>query len=282
MERARWQAPLATPPFHSWTFPDGTLWTEFHRADGGYLLRFPQLADFLVATNARTVSCFPVPDASDGTTQHLYLNQVLPLVLSKLGKQVFHASAVEIGAGAIAFLGESGRGKSTLAAGFAVSGCRFLTDDGLVLEPNSKGFEALPSHPSIRLWEDSEAALIPPAARRAPPVHYTTKARFLADEDLAFCEVPRPLRRVYVLGDGVAEDVTIEPLTAAETLIELVKHSFILDIEEQPRLASHFDQVAALANRPIHYRIDYPRQFEKLTTVRQSILSHLHEEDHAT
>jgi len=282
MERARWQASLATPPFHSWTFPDGTLWTEFHRADGGYLLRFPQLADFLVAADARTVSCFPVFDVSEATTQHLYLNQVLPLVLSKLGKQVFHASAVEIGAGAVAFLGESGRGKSTLAASLAVSGCRFLTDDGLVVEPSAGGFKALPSHPSIRLWEDSEAALMSPSARRAPAVHYTAKARFLADEDLAFCAVPRSLRRVYVLGDGAAEDVIIEPLTAAQTLVELVKHSFILDIEEQSRLASHFDQVATLANHQIHYRLDYPRQFEKLTAVQQAVFSHIYEEDHAT
>ena len=37
MERASPQLPLAAPPFHTWAFPDGVLWTEFHRADGGYL-----------------------------------------------------------------------------------------------------------------------------------------------------------------------------------------------------------------------------------------------------
>jgi hypothetical protein len=269
---------LAIPPFHAWVFPDGTLWTEFHRADGGYLLRFPQLADFQVSADADTVTCVPVPEVPEGTARHLYLNQVLPLVLSKLGQLVFHASAVEIGSGAVAFVGESGRGKSTLAASFAVSGCRFLTDDGLVVEPSAESFEALPSHPSIRLWDDSEAALIPPAARRAPPVHYTSKARFLADDELAFCAVPRPLRRVYFLGDGSAERLEMRRLSAAETLVEWVKHSFLLDIEEQPRLASHFDQVAALANRPIHYRLDYPRRFEELAAVRQAILAHARDE----
>jgi hypothetical protein len=279
IERARLQAHLASPPFHTWAFPDGTLWTEFHRADGDYLLRFPHLADFLVSVDACAVTCIPVPEVPEGTARHLYLNQVLPLVLSKLGKLVFHASAVEIGAGAVAFVGESGRGKSTLAASFAVSGCRFLTDDGLVVEPSGEGFEVLPSHPSIRLWDDSEAALIPPAARRAPPVHYTSKARFLADDELAFCAVPRSLLRVYFLCDGTTERLEMRRLSAAETLVEWVKHSFLLDIEEQPRLASHFDQVAALANQPIHYRLDYPRRFEELAAVRQTILAHAHEED---
>lgn len=279
LQPARLQPPVDHPPFHAWTFPDGTLWTEFHRANGGYLLRFPQLADFQVSADARTVTCIPAPEVPEGTAQHLYLNQVLPLVLSKLGKLVFHASAVEVGGGAVAFVGESGRGKSTLAASFAVSGCRFLTDDGLVVEPSGEGFAALPSHPSIRLWEDSEAALIPPAARRAPPVHYTAKARFLADDELAFCAAPRPLRRVYFLGEGDTERLELRPLSAAETLVEWVKHSFLLDIEEQPRLASHFDQVAALANQPIHYRLDYPRRFDELAAVRQAILAHARQED---
>ena len=271
---ARLQPPVAHPPFHTWTFPDGTRWTEFHRTNGGYLLRFPDLADFQVSADGLHVTGFPAPEISETTVQHLYLNQVLPLVLSKLGKLVFHASAVEIGEGAIAFAAESGRGKSTLAASFAVNGFRFLTDDGLVLEPAGDGYEVLPSHPSIRLWADSEDALIPPAARRAPPVHYTTKARFLAGADLVFCEQPRPLRRVYFLGDGRAATLELQRLSGAEALVEWVKHSFLLDIEEKPRLASHFDQVAKLANQPIHYRLDYPRRFEELARVREAIVEH--------
>jgi hypothetical protein len=274
----RRQPPSAVCPFHTWSFPDGTLWTEFYRVEGGHLLRFPGLADFEVSADGQVVTCLPAPGVSEATSQHLYLNQVLPLVLSKQGKLVFHASAVEVGAGAIAIVAESGRGKSTLAASFALSGHRFLTDDGLVVEGGKDGFAALPSHPSIRLWEDSEAALIPPAAGRAPPVSYTSKARFLAGDDLVFCDTPRALRRVYFLGDGSAGELTIQPLSAAQALVEWVKHSFLLDIEEQPRLASHFDQVAALANRPIHFRLDYPRHFDDLPQVRRAIIDHVQRE----
>ncbi|HRZ06745.1 MAG TPA: hypothetical protein P5102_11455 [Candidatus Competibacteraceae bacterium] len=278
LQSARLQPPVNHPPFHTWTFRDGTLWTEFHRTNGGYLLRFPNLADFQVSADGLHVTGFPAPEVSKATSQHLYLNQVLPLVLSKLGKLVFHASAVEIGGGAVAFVAESGRGKSTLAASFAVNGFRFLTDDGLVVEPGVDGFAALPSHPSIRLWEDSEDALVPPTARRAPPVQYTAKARFLADEDLAFCDQPRPLQRVYFLGDGRTATLELHRLTPAEAVIEWVKHSFLLDIEEKPRLASHFDQVAKLANQPIHYRLDYPRRFEDLAHVREAIVEHARHE----
>lgn len=279
LQPVRLQSPVAHSPFHTWTFPDGTLWTEFHRANGGYLLRFPDLADFEITADSLHVTGFPAPDVPEATIQHLFLNQVLPLVLSKQGKLVFHASAVEIGDGAIAFVGESGRGKSTLAASFAANGFRFLTDDGLVVEPGIHGFEALPSHPSIRLWEDGEGALVPPTARRAPPPHYNSKARFLADESLVFCDQPRLLRRAYFLGDGSAATLELQRLTAAEAVIAWVKHSFLLDIEERARLASHFKQVADLANQPIHYRLDFPRRFKELERVRRVIVEHARASD---
>lgn len=274
----RRQAPLGIQPFHAWAFPDGTPWTEFYRVGGGYLLRFPDLADFQVSADGLEVTCFPAPEVSQATSQHLYLNQVLPLVLSKLGKLVFHASAVEVAGGAIAFAAESGRGKSTLAASFAVSGFRFLTDDGLVVETAAQGFEVLPSHPSIRLWADSEEALIAPGVETAPALSFTSKSRFLAGDAVRFCDQPRPLRRVYFLGDGSATTLVFQRLSAAETLVEWVKHSFLLDVEERPRLASHFDQVATLANQPIHYRLDYPRRFEDLARIRQAIVEHADDE----
>ena len=152
----RLQEQLRGEPFHEWTFPSGTIWTAFYRMDAAYLLRFPDLADFQVSADGLNVTCFPAPHVSDTTIEHLYLNQVLPLALSRLGKLVFHGSAVEVAGGAIAFVAASGQGKSTLAASFATGGYRFLADDGLVLEPIGGGYHVLPSHPSIRLWEDSQ------------------------------------------------------------------------------------------------------------------------------
>ena len=273
------QTPVDLLPFHEWDSPDGTLWMQFFRTETGYLLRFPDMADFQVSADGLAVVCTPAPGVPDGTPEHLYLNQVMPLALSKLGKLVFHASAVEVGNVAVAFVGESGRGKSTLAASFAAAGIRFLTDDGLVLEACGENYQVLPSHPSIRLWEDSQEALVSADAATAPPLHFTSKSRFLAGSDLAFCEQSRPLRRAYFLGDGSAPTLTFQRMGAAEALLEWVKHSFLLDVEEQRLLASHFDQTAKLANQPIYYRLDYPRRFEELASVRQAIVEHALEED---
>jgi hypothetical protein len=279
LKDARLQTPLDNTPFHQWVFPDGVLWTEFYRTDTSYVLRFPALADFEVSSNGRTVFCNPAPNISEETIRHLYLNQVLPLALSKLGKLVFHGSAVEVAGAAVACVAESGKGKSTLAASFARGGFRFLTDDGLVVEACGNGYQAMPSHPSIRLWADSEEALKLENVKKAPPLSYTSKSRFLSGPDIVFCDQPRPLRRVYFLGDGSADAIRIDPMSAPQALVEWVKHSFLMDIEKRSLLASHFDQVAKLANQPIHFRLDYPRRFEDLASVRQAIVEHINEQD---
>ena len=59
-----------------------------------------------------------------------------------------------------------------------------------------------------------------------------------------------------------------------KALLEWLQHSFLLDVEEKPRLASHFDQLARLANQPIHYRLDYPRHFDDLPRVRPAPVEH--------
>lgn len=277
-ETVRLQMPTGKEPFHEWTFPDGTVWTCFYRNGSDYLLRFPDLADFEVSSNGHTVRCWPVPGISEYTVQHLYLNQVLPLVLGKQGKLVFHASAIEIGSAALVFMGISGRGKSTLAASFATNGFRFLTDDGLTVEEENSRYQVQPSHPSIRLWQDSQEALVADDVPIAPSVQHTSKARFLAGEDMAFCEEARPLQRLYFLGEGTASAVEFQPMGPSEALIELVRHSFLLDIEEPAMLARHFDRLARLVSEPVFYRLDYPRRYEDLALVRQAIIEHATEE----
>jgi hypothetical protein len=272
------QQPIDQAPFHEWALPDGTLWSQFFRTSTGYLLRFPDFADFSISSDGREVSARPVPGVSQQTVEHLYLNQVLPLALSKQGKLVFHASAVEIDGAAVAFIGASGKGKSTLAASFATRGFRFLTDDGLMVESRDGGHQVLPSHPSIRLWHDSKTALIAPDTPTSPALEFTSKSRFLAGDRIAFCDTPRPLRRVYFLGNGSAAAITFQPMKPTEALIELVKHSFLLDIEERDMLAAHFDELSSLASPPIYFRLDYPRRYDDLAAVREAIVQHATEE----
>jgi len=103
---------------------------------------------------------------------------------------------------------------------------------------------------------------------------HTSKARFLAGGDIAFCDEPRPLGRVYFLSDRQSADVAFCRIDASDALIELVMHSFLLDIEARELMASHFNQLSRLVAQRIYHRLDYPRRFDMLTDVRNAIVGH--------
>ena len=130
---ARPVAPARPAWYHAWTGANGGVWTRLARLGDGYLLRFPRLCDFAISPDASRVQMWPRPGTPMATARHLFLNQVWPLVLAERGSLVLHASAVATPAGAVAFLGATGLGKSTLAASFTVDtldGVRFSTADG--------------------------------------------------------------------------------------------------------------------------------------------------------
>ena len=269
------QLELTDEPFYVVQNPDGSTWVGFYRRGADYILRFPGLADFEVTEDGRGVRCTPVPGTAKSTVEHLYHNQILPLALNQQGGLVLHGSAVEVEGGGLAFLGASGRGKSTLAASFAVAGHRLLTDDLLELEPSESAISARPGHHSLRLWDDSRAALFgADPVPMAPAVEFTSKARFLSGGRLVFRVAPQPLRCVYLLGDNEAQAPIIEPINGRDVLIELAKNAFLLDIAEPSRISAHFRRLSQVARLPIYYRLDYPRRFDALPAVRKAILDH--------
>ena len=138
---------------------------------------------------------------------------------------------------------------------------------------------ASPKHPSIRLWADSQQALMSPDAQSAEPVDYTSKARFLANADLVYCPEPQAVHSLFFLGARECDDVRIEPLRPQAALVELVRHSFLLDIDERRMLATHFDEISRVANHGGLYHLDYPRRYNMLADLRRAIIDHSQEPD---
>ena len=256
--------------------PWGAVWFEFFHTKQGKLIRFPHLADFLFDPDALSEGIYatPCPDADRSTVEHLFHNNVVPMLLADRGALMLHGSAVDFGGFAVAFIGVSGRGKSTLAASFAASGFPFLSDDSIRLEPTDAAYFAQPSYPSIRLWRDSDEAILAGRASKMLGVTFSDKARYAAGDEIPHAAEPTPLRAIYVLArDGVSE-TTIRLLGANEAMMEFVQHSFILDIRSEQTLGGHFERMVRLAGKSPAYRLDYPRDYAQLPDVRSKIISH--------
>lgn len=273
VEPAREQGPLAGVPYHRWE-QDGELWAEFRRQGDAVLVRFPGLVDFAVPGDASHAVCWPAPGVGEATRDHLYINQVLPLLHARRGRLAFHASAVSLDVGAVAFVGESGRGKSTMAASFAAAGHPFLTDDGLILRESGGRYQVEPTHPSLRLWDDSRDALGVSGAVLAPAVAFTDKARLLAGGALPFCDGAQPLCAAYFLSAEEADEPRFVQLTGAELLQAWMSHSFLLDLDEPEALRQHFGALAGFCAAIPSFRLDYPRDYGSLESVRRRIADH--------
>jgi hypothetical protein len=271
----RMQDALDAEPFHRYTFDDGTVWTEFYRSGEAYLLRFPELADFEVSADGTEVIAHPVAGTDKATVEHLYINQLVPLALSRQGQPAYHASVVTVPGGAVAFLGKTGMGKSTLAASFALSEAAFLTDDALLIEESDGGCRAMPSHASLRLWDDSVGALVDERIAKASAISYSSKARLLAGEALAYCEEPQTLLAAYVLERQGAKDVTICELTGLDRYMAWLGNSFLLDIEDHALLSQHFEWTHRISGAVPTFALDYPRDYGIQQDVQNAIRHHV-------
>jgi hypothetical protein len=269
--------------FHQWTIEGNgeeedsqEAWLRFGRTGDGYLLRFPSCGDFFVSADAARIQCRPLAGTPELTVRHLLLDQVIPLVLSRRERIVLHASAVLTGHGAIAFAGESGQGKSTLAASLAREGCSLVSDDCLVLRTEHGVWTALPSYPGVRLWPATAGEVLREGTPTAEVAHYTLKRRVCDTAVLPCASGPAPLRRLFFLADDAGE-VSFERLPPGRAFMALVEFAYNLDIQDTAFLRKQFDMVGRLTADVPAYAIHYPREFAALPAVRESILKHLEE-----
>jgi hypothetical protein len=272
--------------FHEWKIlDDGAAddgaeqeapWLQLGRCRDDYVLRFPAYGEFIITKDANSIRCRPLPDTAEMTVRHLLLDQVLPLVLSRWERLVLHASAILTPSGAIAFVGNSGKGKSTLATSFALEGFPLLSDDYLVLRAGQEGWTAMPTYPGVRLWPSTAQALLPRSLPTMDVAPYNVKRR-VADAKVLPQTGPAPLRKVYLLAEE-ASGTSIERVPPGRSLISLVEFAYNLDITDSAFLRQQFEAVNEVTQEVPVYAIHFPREYSTLPAVREAILRHLHED----
>ena len=141
-------------------YADGTPWLSIGKIDGGYLLRFPQLADFVVDSAGHEVVCAATAeDVSVVTLRHLAIDHVMPRVLNLLGIESLHATAVAVGpAGARLSAKLAPANRRSRRASISPGCTRFATIAWSSRE-DGKRIIATPAYPGVRLWDDSFEAL---------------------------------------------------------------------------------------------------------------------------
>ncbi|MGO9660512.1 MAG: hypothetical protein ACLP7F_19440 [Acidimicrobiales bacterium] len=137
---------------------DGTPWYTFAQCGEGVLGRFYGLADFEIDRTGRRVTCYRDPAARD-LVAILVAGSLVAYLLSSSGRLVLHASAVEVDGSALAFVGPSGQGKTTVATLLCAEGYPLVSDDLLPVDPGPQGVTCAPVGIELRVREKVEVLL---------------------------------------------------------------------------------------------------------------------------
>jgi hypothetical protein len=208
------------------------------------------------------------------TQQPWALTQALSFALLKLGFEPLHATAVLVKGGAIAFLGDCGTGKSTLAAAFLKSGDGLVCDDLLVTTPGRDGstWMAHPGLPRVKLLPDSARVLL---SRTGPASAPGSPKRIIPLNGRQICRTPVPLKAIYVLRPRRDARIAIRSLTRPRACLQLIANTYNPIALEPERLSRQFDWASRLVEQVPVRSLSYPKRLGALPRVRAAVLEDL-------
>ena len=257
-------------------------WFQSRRlADGTIYLRWTRIFEFLVSADGRRILYRRLEHASRESFSVYLLGQVLSFTLLARGSDPLHGTIVAVDGMAVAFMGDCGYGKSTLAAALLARGYRVITDDLAALEMRKGRWVVHPGIPRIKLFPSVARKLLGPNPDGADMIHGISKQVLPLGPSQSVRRV-LPLEAIYVLSDPAparsprgAERVTIERLSGPKAFLEVIRAAFNLIVLERGRYANQFAFATRLIARVPLRRLTYPRAFSVLPAVCDTLLADL-------
>jgi hypothetical protein len=275
--------------------------------DGSSYVSTTRVGEFLVSADGRRIFVRQFLDTSNESFQVYMLGRAISFALVKRGFEPLHATVAVIDGQAVAFLGESGFGKSSLAASFIHAGFPILTDDLLILQqekgdrplcphgvahakseihergqrslsPFSSGILAYPGPPRIKVFANIARRFLGSAANGVP-MNPDTQKLILPLRAEQGCSTAMPLAAIYTLAAphevSRKSPIEIAPLSPRDSFLELVKNTFNYRLVNAQRLERQFVAGAHIATSMPVRQLSYPRVLRRLPEVRDAVIADL-------
>lgn len=253
-----------------------TRWAQYAPLpDGSAYRRWSNLFEFLVTADARRIYARAVSGVDVEAMLAYLLVDALSFSMVRLGWEPLHATAVLTDRGVVAFLGNSGDGKSTLAALLVRHGCKLVTDDMLVLVRERRGWLAQPGPPRLKLYRAMADHLFGWARDRVAMNADTTKLIIPLDTP-RFTAEAHAVRAVYLLSQQVDDEPrvpVIRRLSPAAAFPHLLAHTAGHYPSERPRLRRQFE-FATMVVREIPIKtLSYRREQGQMIDLKDAVLA---------
>ena len=235
------------------------------------LLVIPGVGRFYVRAG-REIRVQPDPNATAEDLRLFLLGSAFGAIYFQRGDFPLHASVVVISGGAVAFSGDPGAGKSTLAAWLNAQGHPLLCDDVCVIRFNDEERPmAYPAFPRVKLWSDALSAFEIDA--QGLQRDYSRADKFHLSASGEFRHEPAPLRHINFL--NFADDASaprIEDINPAHAVPLLRDNTYRFQyISGLGLTKSHFlDCVKLARSTPTHFLVR-PRRLSAMAECQQLI-----------
>jgi hypothetical protein len=235
------------------------------------VLYFHGVGTFLVR-GGREITVFPEPDVDERLLRIYIVGTVMGVTLYQKGLLVLHASVADIDGGAVAFLGATEAGKSSMVAALHAQGHRFITDDLAALRLEGSGADLAPAFPQLKL--SSEVAAVLGYSEESLIFLHPRESKYGYRVTRGFSPDRVPLRCIYALSGNTT--LVAERLGLQQAVVELVRHSFPTRMLQSGG-APHLRQCASLAKTVPVYRLSRPLDLETLPGVVRFVEGHVGE-----
>jgi hypothetical protein len=238
----------------------GLLWAKEDEA----CISFARIGSFLVR-EGREIVVDPARCEDVRWLRGVLLGPAMAALLYQRGWLTLHASAVDVGGMAVAFVADRGWGKSTTAAAMCARGHRLVADDVTAIETGDGRPIVTPGYPLLKLMPGAAVAVgeDPATLLEILPDAY----KFGLRSDRRFSSTPLPLGCIYVLGRENASEPVIEALARQEALVELIRNTYGQRLFQSVRSSSHLHQCAGVVNSVPVRLLQRPHSLEALSDV---------------
>ena len=229
-------------------------WYSLSEQSSIRVMRLPGICDLTVSADGSRARFTPAAGVTDDMLAIMLAGTGVSTLLTLIGSTVLHGSAVERDSVGLAFLGDSGQGKSTLTSLFCTAGWRLLCDDVLRVDQcdqtGAGRFVCFPGSCEIRLrdrapfdptWPsrttvDQRRAVSPPSADLVTPVEALI--------------IPFPNRQI--------DRVEGHRLSAVEAVPRLVHYSRIGGWKDNTWLGATFSGAVEVAQAVPVWEVEVP------------------------
>jgi hypothetical protein len=217
---------------------------EVYGSEIGFLLKVEECGEYLIAPRGEAIGRPDWQCDSRQMDREILLGPVIVLALALKNVWSLHASAAMYNENIIAFLGESGMGKSTLAAYLSKrTGWQLVADDILPVK-DENGLRVLPRFPQLKLPMDAQPGVDLP-------------------EHL-------PLKYLCVLEHAKLESMPdMKKMTPAQTVQAFLSHIAGARMFNAELLAKHLCFSAQAAAQVTAFKLTYPRRREALPGIKE-------------